>query len=281
MTPDKPNATDALRERAEALLNKAPESFQPADIQSVNALAHELAVHQAELELQNEELRNSQAALQRSRDRFAALFDHAPVGYVVLDPSGLIRQTNATWRRMLGRPNEEFRGKAFAETLFEEDAPVFLSRFRAFFRNPASKEILVRIKRSGAPPFHARIGAQPLATEPGRGVGEDAPSELMVIVSDISDLQRAWQEIETYNANLTDMNRELKSKNAKLQEAYEKIRLLSGIVPICAHCRKIRDDEGYWSQLETFLTKHSETLFSHSICPDCMKEHYPDEFEEM
>lgn len=279
MSPDRVNVADELRERAEALLAQSPEAFRAEDLRNVNELAHELAVHQAELELQNEELRDSQVALQLSRDRFASLFDHAPVGYVVLDASGIIRQTNATWGNMVGRPNEDLRGTPFAEALFEEDAPVFLSRFRAFFRNPASKQIQVRIKRNDAPPFHARIGAQPFATRPGGG--EDTPSELMVVVSDVSDLQQACQEIETYNSELTNVNRELNKKNARLQEAHEKIRLLSGIIPICAHCRKIRDDDGYWSQLETFLTKYSEALFSHGICPDCMKELYPKEFEEI
>ncbi|MFW6303406.1 MAG: PAS domain-containing protein, partial [Candidatus Sumerlaeota bacterium] len=128
MNPERANTADELRNRAEAMLSKSPETFEPGDIQDINKLAHELAVHQAELEVQNEELQNTQAALQETRDRFAVLFEDAPVGYVVLDDSGIIRQTNATWGKMLGRAEEDFRGQAFAETLVEEDAPLFLSR---------------------------------------------------------------------------------------------------------------------------------------------------------
>ncbi|MFW6286594.1 MAG: hypothetical protein ACOC29_01505 [Candidatus Sumerlaeota bacterium] len=116
MNHDKPITADDLRRRAEDLLAKAPEAFQPEDLKDVKQLAHELAVHQAELELQNEELRDTQAALQQTREGFASLYDRAPVGYVVLDASGIIRQTNATWGAMLRRPDEDFRGKAFAET---------------------------------------------------------------------------------------------------------------------------------------------------------------------
>jgi hypothetical protein len=64
-------AADALRRRVEALLNKSPESLQPADLQRISTLAHELAIYQAELELQNEELRNTQLALKQTIARFS------------------------------------------------------------------------------------------------------------------------------------------------------------------------------------------------------------------
>ena len=63
---------------------------------------------------------------------------------------------------------------------------------------------------------------------------------------------------------------------AELQEALNKVKLLSGLLPICASCKKVRDDKGYWNQIETYVQKHSEADFSHSICPDCFKEIYPD-----
>jgi len=191
MSQNRPNTTHDLRERAEALLARSPEAFQPEDIKNVNKLAHELAVHQAELELQNEELRNTQNALQKARDRYAALFEDAPVGYVVLDTSGIIRQTNATWRTMLGRPDKDFRGTAFATTLLEEDAPVFLSRFRAFFRNPAEKQIVVRIKRGNSASFYGQIEARPRESESGPEDNGASAKELMVIVSDVTERIRA------------------------------------------------------------------------------------------
>lgn len=62
----------------------------------------------------------------------------------------------------------------------------------------------------------------------------------------------------------------------KLREALEHVRTLRGIIPICASCKKIRDDEGYWEQIETYVQKHSEADFSHGICPECAKRLYPD-----
>ena len=69
---------------------------------------------------------------------------------------------------------------------------------------------------------------------------------------------------------------ELKELISKLQKALEEIKTLRGIVPICANCKKIRDDKGYWEQVENYVSKHSEAIFSHSICPDCMKSLYPE-----
>ena len=61
-----------------------------------------------------------------------------------------------------------------------------------------------------------------------------------------------------------------------LQDSLAKIKTLSGMLPICASCKKIRDDKGYWNQIEAYLSKHSEAEFSHGICPGCAKKLYPD-----
>jgi hypothetical protein len=62
----------------------------------------------------------------------------------------------------------------------------------------------------------------------------------------------------------------------ELRKALEKVKTLSGLIPICSHCKKIRDDKGYWNQIEAYIQEHSDALFSHSICKECAKKHYPD-----
>jgi PAS domain S-box-containing protein len=61
-----------------------------------------------------------------------------------------------------------------------------------------------------------------------------------------------------------------------LQSALANVKSLSGLLPICAGCKKIRDDKGYWDQVESYIQKHSEAKFSHGLCPDCIKKWYPD-----
>ncbi len=62
----------------------------------------------------------------------------------------------------------------------------------------------------------------------------------------------------------------------KLRETLSQVKQLSGLLPICALCKKIRDDKGYWNQIESYIKKHSEANFSHGLCPDCAKKLYPD-----
>ena len=68
---------------------------------------------------------------------------------------------------------------------------------------------------------------------------------------------------------------------AQLQKAMQEVKVLSGFLPICAACKKIRDDTGYWRQIEEYISKHSNALFSHGICPDCSKKLYPEYHEEI
>jgi CheY-like chemotaxis protein len=67
----------------------------------------------------------------------------------------------------------------------------------------------------------------------------------------------------------------------ELQESIAKVKLLSGLLPICASCKKIRDDKGYWNQVEAYISKHSQAKFTHGICPDCVKKLYPDYYDKI
>jgi hypothetical protein len=62
----------------------------------------------------------------------------------------------------------------------------------------------------------------------------------------------------------------------QLQKALTEIKTLEGIIPICSCCKKIRDDKGYWEQVEAYVSRHTSATFSHGICPECLKKHYPD-----
>ncbi len=66
----------------------------------------------------------------------------------------------------------------------------------------------------------------------------------------------------------------------KLNKAIEEVKTLSGFLPICASCKKIRDDKGYWNQIEAYISEHSEAEFSHGICPECIEKLYPDIYDD-
>jgi hypothetical protein len=67
----------------------------------------------------------------------------------------------------------------------------------------------------------------------------------------------------------------LRTKQHDLKEALAEVKTLSGLIPICMTCKKIRDDNGYWNQLEAYISEHSEAEFSHGLCPECLRKHYP------
>ena len=92
-----------------------------------------------------------------------------------------------------------------------------------------------------------------------------------------------FKELDTANKKLkreiyarTRIEKEREGIIVKLQNALSEIKTLGGLLPICSHCKKIRDDKGYWNQIESYIQERSEAKFSHSICQECADKYYPD-----
>lgn len=92
-----------------------------------------------------------------------------------------------------------------------------------------------------------------------------------------------FKELQSTNTNLSKeiearikVEEEREKLISNLKTALAEVKKLSGLIPICSHCKKIRDDKGYWNQIEDYIHKHSEAKFSHSICQECVKIYYPD-----
>jgi PAS domain S-box-containing protein len=96
----------------------------------------------------------------------------------------------------------------------------------------------------------------------------------------------AYQDKPAVMGNIVDISQRKQAEEQQdklisdLQKALAKVKALSGLLPICANCKKIRDDDGYWNQIESYIHDHSEAEFSHSICPDCAKKLYPDLYND-
>lgn len=73
----------------------------------------------------------------------------------------------------------------------------------------------------------------------------------------------------------------LRTKHDELKEAHSNIKILKGLLPICSSCKRIRDDNGSWNQLEFFIDTHSEAQLTHGMCPECAKEHFPQYYERI
>ena len=90
------------------------------------------------------------------------------------------------------------------------------------------------------------------------------------------DLQDKNEKLEKLNVQLTATKENLESANKELADALADVKKLSGMLPICSSCKKIRNDSGYWEQIEAYMFEHSGVEFSHGICPECFKKLYPD-----
>ena len=202
--PDTPSEqADKLREKAEALLQITPAAAEALSAEANKQLLHELQVHQIELELQNEELRKSQSALEESRARYMHLYHLAPVGYVVLNRAGIIVQDNATFAGMVGHDYRQLHGKPFADFLVPEDQPIFRARLKAFFKHPDNKHIEVRLATAGKTSLNVDLAAaEQQNTRQGQ---QPLDNELLVTVTDITARVKAEEALHRSHRFVLDI----------------------------------------------------------------------------
>jgi len=501
-----------LREIADKAVREPKTDVDQYENVDISRLITDIQTYQVELEFQNEELRSAQAQLSRSRDRFMALFNKAPVGHVVLDAAGFVLEANHKILQMIGRNRDAVIRQPFSEFIFPEDRRIFLARYHAICNNPENKILEIRLTGLNDLELYVRIEGQSITFHDhssdtacgqvilnvtdiseskkaefklrkseedhrnflnalsdavvcadlngnivflnscaenffgcraedalGTSISRFCPSDLMdeqrrlseqalrhhrvnpfeterlksdgscvpveislsinldknggpvgfnAVIRDISERKKAENKIKNLEAfqsalleaipipvfykdiegrylgcNKAFLNFFGKSKNeiigktvfeinppelaeryhhmdsqlfetetiqqyesrvksaergvrdvvffkdvfrdahsrviglvggildttdlmeserkkaqiiSDLVKAMAKVKKLSGLLPICSYCKKIRDDAGYWRQIEEYLFEHSEAQFSHSICRECAKKHYPD-----
>ena len=104
----------------------------------------------------------------------------------------------------------------------------------------------------------------------------DGEQENITLPARTDELGLLAQEFNILIDKRQQAEKDLKEEVSEHKEALDKVKLLSGFLPICASCKQIRDDKGYWNQIESYIRDNSEVEFSHSICPDCAAKHYGD-----
>lgn len=208
-------------------------------------------------------VRDTGSALQEERDRSRQYLDVAAVMLCVLDAAGRVVIINPKGAAILGHAIEDIKGKNWFEFFLPErsrdGARKIFARLLAGEREPLMYyEHLVLTKNSE----ERMVAFSSAAITDAKGT----VTGILFSGEDITARKKTEQERE-------DLIREL-------QAALEKVKLLSGFLPICSSCKKIRDDSGYWNQIETYIHEHSEAEFSHGICPDCARKIYGDYYKE-
>lgn len=198
-------------------------------------------------------LRRSEQALRRSEARNQALLNAIPDLMLRIGKDGTYLDFKGAKGSSRSFPMAGILGKKVQEVLPEKLASKMEICMQRAFQSNKTQVFEYRLPVDKKLRFHeVRIVVS----------WED---EVLVIVRDITDRKHAEEERE----------RLIK----ELQEALGQVRELSGLLPICASCKSIRDDKGYWTRLEAYLSEHSKAEFSHGICPDCARKLYPDHYK--
>jgi PAS domain S-box-containing protein len=201
----------ALRERAEKVLAQNPKDFRKISFMEVQKIIHELQVHQIELEMQNEELREAQAEIERSRSRYADLYDYSPAGYLSLESSGKVRDVNLAGAGMLGFEKSQMISKPFRSFVAPEYRNSFSAHLLKVTREPGQHNLELKLVKADQTPFW--VSLQSLITS-------DQEKPRLLIQSafmDISDQKRMEEA-------LLQSERELRLFPSRLLQAQEEER---------------------------------------------------------
>ncbi len=213
--------------------------------------------------------KKTQIALKHSEQKFKDIINFLPEPTWVIDKEGKVIQWNHAIENLTGIKFEEIIGKGdfeYALPFYNERRPILID----LVLNPDEKldHMYPFLEKSGdmlisAELYHPSLrqdgiylwgAASPLFDSDGEIVGA------IETLRDITDRKKVEEERERLIA--------------ELKEAMAKVRTLSGFLPICAKCKKIRDDDGYWKQIESYIREHSNAEFSHGLCPGCLENMY-------
>ena len=216
-----------LRRQAEETVRQqsapSPENLKALSLEEAGRLIHELHVHQIELEMQNEDLRQTQVELDVSRARYFNLYDLAPVGYFSIGKQGLIQEVNLTAADLLGEVKRNLVKQQLARFIFREDEDIYYLYSKQLFTTGERLVCELRMRRADAAPFWAQLVATATHDD------ESGEQVFRIVVSDIDARKQAEAAIQaaqealleqqrSAQRTLENINRELNARNRELHD---------------------------------------------------------------
>jgi PAS domain S-box-containing protein len=174
-------AAELRRQAEERLRTKKVQMHPPRNVEEMQRFVHELEVYQIELEMQGEEMRQARDKAETALEKYAELYDFAPVGYLTLDHEGIIRSVNLTGASLLGIERSRLLGRRFGLLVADETRPFFSEFFEKVFTNPAKEACEVALRKEGNSPLFVRI----------EGVAAASGQECRIVLIDITERKQA------------------------------------------------------------------------------------------
>lgn len=202
------------------------------------------------------ERKQAEKISQENWERYTALFERSLDAVFISDFDGKFLDANPAALDLLGYSRDEITSVGFGTLVADEQLTV-------------ATGLLTEIHETGV---QKKSREFKLKTKKGRYVWVESLGSLLYKNGHASAIQGVARDI----SERKQAEGEREKLITELREALDNIKTLSGLLPICANCKKIRDDKGYWNQIETYIEKHSEALFSHSVCPECSDVLYGD-----
>ncbi len=212
------------------------------------------------------ERKKMEDALHKGEEKYRELVENANSIILRSDTQGQITFFNEFAQKFFGYTEEEITGKNLLETIVPKTETTGrdlaqmrkdLMRYPEKFKNNENENI----RRNGERVWISWTN-KAILDQHGNVTG------ILSVGNDITERKQAEEERKF-------LIQELQQTLEELQEAHAKVKTLSGLLPICASCKKIRDDSGYWKQIEAYIKEHSDATFTHGICPECVKKLYP------
>jgi len=172
------------------------------------------------------------------------IIDQSPILIWRADKETLCDYFNARWLEFRGRSMEQEYGHGWSEGVHPDDLDRCLKTYLDSFNKRETFEMEYRLMRFDGVYRWLFDRGSPFYDENGEFAG--------------------------YIGSCIDVTERIEAQESLKNNLEEEIRVLRGIIPICSYCHEIRDDKGAWEQIDSYISKHSEATFSHSICPKCL-----------
>jgi PAS domain S-box-containing protein len=202
------------------------------------------------------ELTNATRRLAVSEARYRTLVDTASEIIWTTDPEGRVIEPLPSWQAFTGQGDGEILGDGWAGAVHPDDAAVLQTRWNLCVSARAVGRCEARVRRRDGAYRQLKTLAVPVLTEAGE------IREWIGMSNDVTDRRAAEKEA-------AELKLKLSSRVSELEKAMGSIRTLQGLLPVCSYCKKVRDDQDYWHQLDQYIITHTDTQVSHGICPEC------------